>query len=166
MSIIKYSQEHLDRLASQAKNSPRFRQHYNIHKSYQDNCQILLNAIQPDSYIRPHCHGLDQGAETLFALQGLMVLICFNDSGKVLNTSRFGAGYSSAEPDVLLGVEIPPGIWHTVVALESDSVLLEIKGGPFDPLASKFPAVWAPEEGSSGSAAYFDALKEVVANLI
>lgn len=155
-----FSIRDLDELTCKAVKSSRLRQHLNLHESYIETCQRLLNAIEPDSYIRPHSHSHDQGAETIFALRGLMALICFDEAGNVLSVKRFGAGNYHKERDVSLGVEIPPGIWHTVVALEHGSVLLEIKGGPFNPESPKFPALWAPEEGSELSSDYLSSLKK------
>jgi cupin fold WbuC family metalloprotein len=54
MTIKVFSVEGLDLLVTQAKNSPRLRQHKNIHLDYADPCQRLFNSIEPDSYIRPH----------------------------------------------------------------------------------------------------------------
>ena len=31
------------------------------------------------------------------------------------------------------GIEIPPCVWHTIVVLESGTVIYEIKQGPFAP---------------------------------
>jgi cupin fold WbuC family metalloprotein len=86
MGVKVFSIEFLDRLVKQAKDSPRLRQHSNIHLDYADPCQRLFNSIEPDSYIRPHYHGI----ETLFAVQGLMALIVFNNDGAVEQVQRFG----------------------------------------------------------------------------
>jgi hypothetical protein len=42
---------------------------------------------------------------------------------------------------------ISPGIWHTVIALESGSVVYEVKDGPYSPIDDKNFASWAPKEG-------------------
>lgn len=123
----------------------------------------MLNAIEPDSYIRPHSHASAQGCETIFALRGLMAFISFDEVGNVLHVKRFGAGDTVVDHNVLIGVEIPPGTYHTVIALESGSVLIEIKPGPFNPAAPKCPAMWAPEEGSKFSLDYLASLKSIVA---
>ena len=44
----------LEDLLSSSRSSSRRRQHLNLHTSYQDPCQRLLNAVQPNSYIRDH----------------------------------------------------------------------------------------------------------------
>ena len=58
--------------------------------------------------------------------------------------------------------EVPPGTWHTVVALETGSVLLEVKAGPFIPDQPKEFAAWAPEEGSDEAREYHSFLLRLV----
>ena len=155
MTIKVFSVECLDLLVTKAKNSPRLRQHSNIHLDYDDPCQRLFNSIEPDSYIRPHRHGV----ETLFAIRGLMAIIVFNNDGAIEGIQRFGIGLSPSSLNIAAGIEIPLDKWHTVVSLESGSILLEIKEGPFDPNMPKFLAPWAPEEGTFDGANY---LKQLV----
>jgi hypothetical protein len=45
-------------------------------------------------------------------------------------------------------VEIPPGTWHALAALEPGTVLLEVKEGPYAPAAAENFAPWAPAEGT------------------
>jgi len=151
MSITVFSATYLDSLVQQAAASPRHRQHLNIHSDYADPCQRTFNAIEPNSYLRPHRHELVPRAETMIAVRGLMALVVFDDAGNVVETFRFGAGKHVEVEGVAVGVETPPGHWHSVIALEPGSVLLEVKAGPFDPSAPKEFALWAPEEGSEGA---------------
>ena len=55
---------------------------------------------------------------------------------------------------------MPSYTWHTVIALELGSVLLEVKAGPYDPNQPKEFASWAPEESSSEVAGYLSGLLE------
>lgn len=150
MTIKVFSMESLNLLVTQAKKSPRLRQHSNIHLDYADPCQRLFNSIEPYSYIRPHHHGV----ETLFAIRGLMALIMFNNDGAVEEIHRFGNNLSQSSQNIVVGLEIPLDKWHTVVSLASGSILLEIKAGPFDPVMPKCLASWAPEEGTLDGAKY------------
>ena len=158
MTLKVFSAEYLDDLVLQAVASPRRRQHRNIHIDYTDHCQRLFNAIEPNSYLRPHRHSPAQGAETMIAVRGLMALVVFDDNGEIKQFQRFGAGSRLVDRNIAVGAETPPATWHTVVSLESGSVLLEVKAGPFDPLAPKFPAPWAPAEGTSEGSAYLGKL--------
>lgn len=157
-----FSINFLDKLTQEAELNPRLRQHWNIHNDYQEPCQRLLNAIEPSSYIRPHCHDSQQGAETIIAIRGHMALISFDNRGEIEKVQQFCSEKYAYESDALVGLEIPSGKWHTVISLVKGSVLLEVKAGPFNPNASKFPASWAPEEGSEDAAAYLNSLFERV----
>jgi len=141
-----FNSNYLDDLSRQAKESHRLRQHCNIHQSYQDPCQRLFNAIEPGSYIRPHKHASDPRDELLVAIRGVMALVTFDDEGTVNGVLRFGSEKHGR--DIAVGVEVSANTWHTVIALEPDCVLLEMKAGPFDPSQPKNLASWAPEEGT------------------
>lgn len=157
-----FNSDYLNSLSAQAKLNDRLRQHNNIHQDYQDNCQRLFNALEPGSYIRPHRHASDPKNELLMAIRGLIGLITFSDTGNILDIFLL----SSTNPlgKTIVGVELPSHIWHTVVALESNSILLEIKAGPFDPFQPKDLATWAPEEGSELKEAYYAHLHERIIN--
>jgi cupin fold WbuC family metalloprotein len=153
-----FDAQYLNDLTEKAKNSPRFRQHLNIHRSYQDVCQRFFNAIEPSSYIRPHRHISEPREELLVAIRGTMILITFNDQGSITGILRFGSQRHGS--DLAAGAEVGSNTWHTVVALESGSVLLEVKAGPFDPNHPKDLAPWAPEEGSEAASDYLNRLLE------
>jgi cupin fold WbuC family metalloprotein len=140
-------------LIGKAKGSSRQRQHRNIHVTYDDQVQRLFNAIEPGSYIRPHRHSLDPRDELLIAVRGVMALVTFDENGGIsevfhLGTEKYGDGNA-------VGAEVPSTTWHTVVALESGCVLLEVKAGPFDHGRPKEFAPWAPEDGTPDAAVYF-----------
>lgn len=157
-----FSFDYLDSLIIEASASPRLRQHRNLHASFEDPCQRLFNALGRDTYIRPHRHLQERGVETLIAVQGEMVLILFDDKGSIVEFHFLGAASSSARPGRSVGVEIPHGMWHTVLAMESANILLEIKAGPFDPEKPKELAEWAPKEGSCDAGRYLDQLRSAV----
>jgi hypothetical protein len=60
--------------------------------------------------------------------------------------------------DVAIGAEVPGNTWHTVIALDSGCVLLEVKAGPFDPNQPKNLALWAPDEGMVAASDYLNQL--------
>lgn len=155
-----FGSEFLNDLTSQAKVSPRKRQHRNIHQSYQETCQRLFNAIEPGSYIRPHRHASAQRDELLVAVRGQMALVTFDELGTIVGALRFGS--EKHGPNVAAGAELPANTWHTVIALEPNCVLLEVKAGPFDPNQPKDLAPWAPEEGSPSAQLYLSHLVDIV----
>lgn len=144
MPSREFTASFLDALYRRAEAAPRRRQHHNIHTGPDEPVQRLFNAICPDSYIRPHCHRVDPKHELLMAIRGRFVLVIFDDAGTAVRRVPFG---SSAE--LAAGAEVAPEEWHTVIATEAGSILLEIKQGPFDASAAKELAPWSPEEGST-----------------
>ena len=155
-----FSADFLNKLTAQAQVNPRRRQHRNIHESYAEPCQRLFNAIEPDSYIRPHRHAADPRDELLIAVRGLMALVEFDEQGKVIGVMRFGVQQNGEE--LAVGAEVSASTWHTVVALAPGCVLLEVKAGPFDPDQPKDLATWAPNEGSSTADEYLCKLIKIV----
>lgn len=151
-----FSVDFLNELSAQAKVNDRLRQHRNIHQSYQESCQRLFNAIEPGSYIRPHRHASDPRDELLVAVRGLMALITFDDDGRILSVVRLGTEQYGAESCPV--AELSSEVWHTIIAIEKDCVLLEIKAGPFDPDRPKDMAPWAPEDNTEGVEAYLSNL--------
>lgn len=162
MMVKNFSSDYLNTLIDAATQSSRLRQHQNIHTSYQDSCQRFFNAIGVDSYVRPHRHLLAPTAETLVAVRGLFALVIFDDDGAVREVIRFGSEQHDDSEGLSVGAELAPGTWHTIIALQPGSVLLELKAGPFDPNTVKELAPWAPEEGSQEAAAYLARLKALL----
>ena len=155
-----FSADFISDISEKANKSKRLRQHFNIHQNYQETCQRLLNAIEPGSYIRPHRHALDPREELLIAVRGRMAYIEFSDRGEVQDVQIFGAERYGVTMSI--GLEINPETWHTVVALEPGSMLLEVKAGPFDPDMPKESAPWAPEESSDEVSIYMAQLLSLV----
>ena len=89
----------------------------------------------------------------------MFALVLFDDSGKPIDVVRFATETRVGYP---AGVQLAPGDWHTVVALAENSVLLELKAGPFDPGGAKEMAPWSPEEGTPEAQQYLRALHKLV----
>ena len=151
-SVQIINRELLEKLASLARESPRRRRNYNFHETESDARHRLLNAIEPRSYIQPHCHREVTKDETLIVVRGRLGVIFFDDRGAVTAAAVLAPASES------VGVNIPHGVYHTLVALESGSVFFEAKAGPFAPLTPDEKAAWAPAEGDAQAAAY---LKEI-----
>jgi hypothetical protein len=56
------------------------------------------------------------------------------------------------------GVDIEPGVFHSFFALEEDTVLFEVKPGPYERIADKDFAAWAPKEGTAEARSYLEGL--------
>jgi cupin fold WbuC family metalloprotein len=138
----------LDEVCREAAASPRRRKNRNFHPHDEYPAHRLLNAMEPGSYIRPHRHLGAEKDETMVVLRGRLGLVMFEDDGRVAQTVVLGQGGDA------VGVDIPHGAWHTVFALEPDTVLLEAKAGPYCPLTADETAPWAPGEGTQPAAAF------------
>lgn len=161
MNFTVFSTEFLDDLCLRGEAAPRKRLHSNIHRSFHEPVQRLFNAIGVDSYIRPHRHSESAGDELLLAVRGVMALLTFDDEGCITNVARFGQAVGGDVP-ISVGVELPSGVWHTVVAQVPGSVLFEVKKGPFQPEQAKEFALWAPVEGTPESKVYLSRLRDAV----
>ena len=123
---MKITQALLDKLTEQAKASPRLRMNYDLRNSDKDQSQRMLNAIEPGSVIPIHRH--QKSSETVVCLRGRLVWEYYDELERIC-TERIEV--SSNGPVVALN--IPIGQWHTLKALESGSVIMESKDGPYEP---------------------------------
>jgi cupin fold WbuC family metalloprotein len=123
--------------------SPRKRAHILLHADHADQVQRLLIGLEPQTYVRPHVHS--EQWEMLVLLRGRLDLLIFGaDAGLAQRLPM-----STASPVV----QIPRGTWHGAVALESESLVLEVKPGPYR--ANEF-AEWSPPEGEPAAADFVD----------
>ena len=125
---MKINQLLLDKLSGQAKMSPRLRMNFDLRNSAEDQSQRMLNAIEPGSVIPVHRHR--KTSETVVCLRGRVVEEFYDDLGRICEEA---VELSPGGPNV--AVNVPAGQWHTVRALESGTVILECKDGPYEPLA-------------------------------
>src|SRR5580698_5539073 len=102
-----------DAVAVLATASPRLRMNYNFHSGPADNPHRFLNVLLRDTYIRPHRHLDPPKSEAFIVLEGIAEVIPFHEPGSV--TARHRPGAESPESR-LWGIDIPPGVWHTVLA--------------------------------------------------
>lgn len=129
----------LDKTGEQAKRSPRLRMNHNFHERLDDPVNRLLNAMEPGTYIRPHRHQDPDKDEIFLLLRGKAVAFTFDDEGSI--TEKFLLDPMAGN----YGAEIKPGVWHCLLVLEPDTVIYEIKPGPFTPLKPGNMAPWSPE---------------------
>jgi cupin fold WbuC family metalloprotein len=148
-------QKLLDRITGEAMNNPRRRKNYNFHSSDDFCCHRLLNAMEPDSYIRPHRHLDPTKDESMVMVRGRMGVLIFDEAGNVLNQVIIGAA------DAAIAVDIPHGLFHTVVSLENGTVFFESKAGPYLALTEEEKGEWAPAEGAPEAVSYHEYLKKL-----
>jgi len=122
MSII---DEHtLDALTAQAKASPRLRMNLDLRNSPEDQSQRMLNAIEPGTVLPIHRHRTT--SETVVCLRGHFEEYFYDEEGRLTDTIDMVPGG--------MLINIPAGQWHNLKSLESGTVLLECKDGPWAPL--------------------------------
>ena len=147
-SFKRIDQDLFDRIALQAKGHPRLRVNHNFHDA-QDLVQRFLNVLQPGTYVRPHRHrrnGSGTGFECFLVLQGAIGLLLFNADGEIQQQLHL----SAAGPTH--GIEVEEDQFHTLVALEADSVMFELKQGPYQPAQDKDFLSGFPQEGTAEAA--------------
>ena len=127
MTNEKITQGLMDDLTAKAKASPRLRMNLDLRNSDQDGSQRMLNAIEPGSPLPIHRHR--KTSETVVCLRGRLVWEFYDELERTC-TERIEL--RPGGPVVALNV--PIGQWHTVQALESGSVILEVKDGPYEPI--------------------------------
>lgn len=125
---MKITQSLLDSLTAQAKNLPRLRMNYDLRNSDEDGSQRMLNAIEPGSIIPIHRH--QKTSETVICLRGRLVEEYYDELDRICTDA---IELSPNGPVVALN--IPAGQWHTVRAVESGTVIMEVKDGPYEPLS-------------------------------
>ena len=141
--MIKITTQLIDSVIDQARTSLRLRMNYNFHPKLSDPVQRLLNALEPWTYIRPHKHITKE--ESFVLLRGTALAVVFNDDGSI----RDHAVLSQANG--ILGIEFEENSYHMLTALETGTVVYEIKEGPFVPHTEGSSASWAPQEGTPGA---------------
>ena len=116
----------LDKLTAEAKASPRLRMNLDLRNGDGDQSQRMLNAIEPGSQLPIHRH--QKTTETVVCLRGRLVWEFYDELERIC-TERIELSPNGQ----VVALNVPAGQWHTVKALESGSVILEMKDGPYEP---------------------------------
>ena len=126
----------LDKLTAEAQASPRLRMNLDLRNSDADSSQRMLNAIEPGSVVPIHRH--QKTSETVVVLRGCVVEEYYDDAGVLLESFVLGDCHVADAPrndvPVACALNIPAGQWHTLRALESGTVILEMKEGAYEPI--------------------------------
>ena len=127
----------LDELTELAKNNPRLRQAMDLRNSPEDGSQRMLNALEPGTVMPIHRH--HGSTETVIVLRGKIKWIFYDNEGKETESVILDA---NGEPRML---NVEKDRWHSLVCLESGSVLYESKDGLYHPLEAD--EVWNENKG-------------------
>lgn len=116
----------LNLVTQQAKENSRLRMNYNLHENLDSKAQRLFNALEPGTVLPIHRHM--HTSETYIVIRGRINVMFYNDD-------RHMTEYCELDPKRgSYGVQIPVGQWHSLKALESGTVIFEVKDGPYTPL--------------------------------
>lgn len=114
----------LDELSANAKENPRLRQSLDLRNSPEDLSQRMLNALEPGTVMPIHRH--KDSSETCVCIRGHFEEFFYDEQGNLTETIDMLPG------GIVLNIE--KGQWHSLKCLESGTVLLEAKDGPYHPL--------------------------------
>ena len=124
--LLVINEELLDDVSQRAKESPRLRMNFNLHESLDAKAQRLLNALEPGTVLPVHRHKTT--VETHVLLRGRLKVVLFGDDGSQVDSVVLDNELG------VHGVNIPKNSWHSVEVLVPDTVILEVKDGPYTPL--------------------------------
>ena len=127
---MKITQAIMDQLTEQAKASSRLRMNLDLRNSPEDGSQRMLNAIEPGSPMPIHRH--QKTSETVVCLRGRLAWEFYDELER-----RCTEAIELSPGGQIVALNVPAGQWHTVRALESGSVILEMKNGEYEPLGQE-----------------------------
>lgn len=116
----------LDKVSAKAKTSDRLRMNFNLHDSLDAKAQRLLNALEVGTTLPVHRH--PHTAETYMLLRGKIRVMFYDEMGEEIKSFILDPSMGN------YGVHIPAGQWHTLEVMANDSVIFEVKDGPYTPL--------------------------------
>ena len=125
---MKITQALLDDLTEKAKASPRLRMNLDLRNSAEDQSQRMLNAMEPGTVMPIHRHR--HTSETMVILRGRLVEEFYDELDRICTDSieMYPGG-------PVVALNIPAGQWHSLRVIESGTVILEMKDGPYEPLS-------------------------------
>lgn len=119
----------IQKLHSDAKKNSRLRMNYNIHESLDEDIHKLLNSLQPGTKMPIHRHLHPPKKETFVLLQGSLEILKYSDDQTIVER------YIMSRENGNILCEIMPDEWHSFTVLEPNTLVLEIKKGPYLPCA-------------------------------
>ncbi len=134
----------LSALHEKAQINERLRQNYDLRTTPEDGSQRMLNALEVGTRVPIHRHL--KTSETVVCLEGCLEWVFYEelpnmDAGGPVHNGEIAADESCfaevarfrvCPREGLFGIQVPLGAWHSVVVLES-STILEAKDGAYAP---------------------------------
>lgn len=163
--------ELLEQVLEEARSSPRRRTNFNFHQSMEENPHRFLNVMLRGTYVRPHHHTSPPKSESFLIIDGSVAFCLFDEKGNLAECKLVGRDLPEEAPICTeygiqgglqshgLGVDIVPGLWHTLLVLSNEAICFEVKPGPYKPSTDKEFADWAPAEGQPETHAFLEELE-------
>lgn len=132
--------ELIDRTLQRAKESPRLRMNYNFHSDEAEPVNRLLNAMHRGTFVPVHRHLNPSLSESGVVIRGRVGILIYDAEGRIIDKRVVGAGAD------VCGFDIEAGVWHGLVVMEDNTVIYEVKQGPYTPISAENIASWSPEK--------------------
>jgi len=146
-------------LLAMSRQSPRKRMIQCLHKTQDAGVHKMFNALQPGTYVTPHRHMHPEKTETIIVVSGSMLFVQFTEDGTLDTHTLLQPGTE------VFGVDVAPHIYHTFIALKQDTLIFEVKDGPYEHDTDKDIPAWAPKEGTEEAEPYLLELLKQLAEL-
>jgi cupin fold WbuC family metalloprotein len=156
-TIVLLTETLVSRALEVSRESERKRVIVPFHKNDADNPHRMFNAMQPQTYVRPHRHLVVPKSEVFLVLRGALDFVVFEEDGAISFARTLRAGSEE------FGVDLAPGRFHGILVREPDTLVYEVKPGPYAASNDKDFASWAPPEGDPGVPAYVAKLERQLA---
>lgn len=158
-SVVVLDRTLVETALAASRESERRRVILPFHKSHEERLHRMFNALQPGTYVQPHRHLTSDKSEVFLLLKGALDFLLFDESGALTRVERLAAGSDA------FGIDVMPGHYHGFVVREPDTLIYEVKPGPWVEGGDKDFAPWAPPEGAPDAARYAAALEQQIAAL-
>ena len=132
----------LSELHQKAGKNERLRQNYDLRTTPEDMSQRMLNALEPGTHVPIHRHL--KTSETVICLEGCLDEVFYEELPGVDTGGPVHDGETATDETVFAevarfricpreqkyGIQVPKGVWHSIVVHES-STIFEAKDGAY-----------------------------------
>lgn len=132
----------LSELHQKAGENERLRQNYDLRTTPEDASQRMLNALEPGTHVPIHRHL--KTSETVICLEGCLDEVFYEELPGVDTGGPVHDGETATDETVFAevarfricpreqkyGIQIPKGVWHSIVVYEP-STIFEAKDGAY-----------------------------------
>ena len=142
MEIQLINEELISELRSQASESVRLRQNFDLRTSQADTSQRMLNVLEPGTKVAIHRHL--QTTESVICLEGCLDWVFYEelpnmDAGGPVHNGETAADETNFKEvarfrvcpkEKVYGIQVPLGAWHSI-EVHAPSTIFEAKDGAY-----------------------------------